>query len=330
MFIDFYNSDKICYNIVGEKMKDIKIMFMGTPVFAGEILEYLNELGYNIVSSVSQPNRLVGRKQQLMKTAVCEVSEKLNIQCFQPEDIRKEKDLILKQDIDMIITCAYGQIIPKEILDHPKLGCFNIHASLLPRLRGGAPIHKAIMYQEKQTGITIMEMSTKMDAGAMILKKAMDLDIDYTYESLSIQLIKLAKLAIKEALPLLISGGYPREIQDENQVSYAYNVSSEEEYISFDRDYETVLSHINSLIDSPVGYGIVDNQNIKIHKIRRSNDIYEAENGFIIGRVSKGLGVVVENKILIIDKLQLENKRVMSALDFLNGAGRNFINKRFE
>lgn len=311
-------------------MKDKKIMFMGTPVFAAEILAHLNKLGYNIVSTVSQPNRLVGRKQELMETPVYKLSEQLKIKCFQPENITAEKALILAEDIDLIITCAYGQIIPKAILDHPKLGAFNIHASLLPRLRGGAPIHKAIMYQEKQTGITIMEMSEAMDAGAMILKKKINLDLDYTYAALNTSLIEIAKAAIEEALPLIIEGDYQAIAQDESQVTYAYNVSKAEEFISFRRDYETVLAHINSLIDAPVGYGVVDGQNIKIHEIRRTNIEHAGENGLIVGRIAKGLGVVVDNKVIIIDKLQLENKRVMGALDFLNGAGRNFINQRFE
>lgn len=311
-------------------MKDIKIMFMGTPVFAAEILAHLNKLGYNIVATVSQPNRLVGRRQELKETPVYELSKKLDIKCLQPEDIRKEKALILAEDVDIIITCAYGQIIPKEILNHPTLGAFNIHASLLPRLRGGAPIHKAIMYQEKQTGITIMEMSEIMDAGAMILKKKINLEVDYTYASLTTSLIEIAKAAIEEALPLIIEGDYPVEAQDEAQVTFAYNISKADEFISFRRDYDTVLAHINSLIDAPVGYGVVNDENIKIYEVRRTNIEHAGENGLIVGRIAKGLGVVVDNKIIVIDKLQLENKRVMSALDFLNGAGRNFINQRFE
>ena len=216
-------------------MSEIRIMFMGTPIFAREILKHLSGLDYKIVASVSQPDRPVGRKRIIEETPVHQLSKELGIDCLQPHNIKDGIDQVLAYKPDMIITCAYGQIIPDEILNYPKLGSFNIHASLLPRLRGGAPIHKAIMYEEEKTGITIMEMIKKMDAGDMILKRELVLNNQHTTESLELELIDLAKESISAALPSLVDQSYSKEEQDESQVTYAYNISKEEEYITFDK-----------------------------------------------------------------------------------------------
>ncbi len=311
-------------------MNEIRVMFMGTPVFAQEILKHLNELNYNIVATVSQPDRLVGRKRVLTMTPVHELSESLGIDCIQPDRIKDNLDLVFSYKPDIIITCAYGQIVPKELLDYPKLGCFNIHASLLPKLRGGAPIHKAIMYEEEETGITIMEMAERMDAGNMILKKKIKLNNEYTTETLEVDLIDLAKDAIEEAMPLLIDNNYKSEVQDETLVTYAYNVSKEEEYISFDRPYSTVSAHIRSLISRPVGFGMIENLKVKLHKIRETELTENKENGTLLGNVDGGLGVVIDNRVLIIDELQPAGKTKISAVDFLNGIGQQLIGKRFD
>lgn len=311
-------------------MDEIRVMFMGTPVFAKEILKHLTDLNYNVVATVSQPDRHVGRKRILTMTPVHEYSEKLGIDCLQPERIKDDLQSIYDYKPDIIITCAYGQIVPKELLEFPRLGCFNIHASLLPKLRGGAPIHKAIMYEEKETGITIMEMAERMDAGDMILKKSIPLNNKHTTEILELELIECAKAAIEEALPLLITGNYSKEKQDENFVTFAYNVSKEEEYVKFDRKYSTVSSHIRSLISRPVGYGLIDGLKIKLHSVRETDLIEHKENGYIIGNVDGGVGVVIENRILIIDELQPAGKKKMNAVDFLNGMGQQLIGKRFE
>ena len=311
-------------------MDKIRIMFMGTPVFAEEILQHLHNLNYNVVATVSQPDRRVGRKKVKKQTPVRKLSDKLNIDCLQPEKIKNAQKEIFSYKPDLIITCAYGQIVPKDVLDFPKYGSFNIHASLLPKLRGGAPIHKAIMYQEEKTGITIMEMSKKMDAGDMVLKKEMPISNEHTTDTLTLDLIQMAKNAMEEALPHIIAQDYEAEKQDESLVTYAYNVSKKEEFISFDRDYDTVDSHIRSLISKPVGYGIVDGKKIKIHKCKRSEIASNAENGEILGMIEGGIGVAVDNKVLILEKVQMENKKSMTAKDFMNGAGQKLIGKKFD
>ncbi len=310
-------------------MENARVMFMGTPEFAKEILEHLIKLNYNIVASVSQPDRPVGRKRVLTQTPVKKLSIKHEIACVQPEQIKKSVDKVLSFKPDIIITCAYGQIIPKRILDYPKYGAFNIHASLLPKLRGGAPIHKAIMFNESETGITIMEMSEKMDEGDMILKNKIKISDEHTTKSLSLELIELAKQAIEKAMPLLLAQNYPKEKQNSDLATYAYNISKDEEFISFDRSFIEVDRHIRSLIDRPVGYGIVDGLKIKLHGVKHSQQTSDLENGTILGLVDDGIGVVVENKVLVLTKVQPAGKNIMAAKDFNNGQGQELIKRKF-
>lgn len=311
-------------------MKNIKIMFMGTPDFAKEILAHLIDLEYNIVATVSQPDRPVGRKRVMTKTPVKELSLESEITCIQPEAIKQSVSEVLDYEPDVIITCAYGQIIPKEILDYPKYGSFNIHASLLPRLRGGAPIHKAIMYNEAKTGITIMEMSEAMDEGNMICKREIEVTKQHTMSTLEKDLIEIAKQAIEVSLPHIIAMDYEAEVQDDDLATYAYNISKKEEFISFDKKYDDVDSHIRSLIDKPVGYGIIDGQKIKLHGVKRSEILKTKPNGTVIGLVDDGVGVIVENKVLVLTKVQPIGKKVMSARDFMNGLGQKLIGRQFE
>ena len=164
-------------------MKDIKIVFMGTPDFAVPIFKALAD-NYNVVAVVTQPDKRIGRKQILTPTPVKKVSALYNIPVLQPIKIKEAYQEVLKYKPDIIITCAYGQIIPKELLDYPKYKCINVHASLLPKLRGGAPIHHAIMDGYDKTGITIMYMDIKMDAGDIISQSETTITKDDTLASL--------------------------------------------------------------------------------------------------------------------------------------------------
>lgn len=271
-------------------MKNIKIMFMGTPDFAKDILTHLIDLEYNIVATVSQPDRPVGRKRVMTQTPVKELSVDNDIDCIQPEKINEAVDEVLSFEPDVIITCAYGQMIPNAILNYPKYGAFNIHASLLPKLRGGAPIHKAIMFNEAKTGITIMEMSQAMDEGDMICKKELKLNYQHTTASLELELIELAKQAIERALPHIIAQDYEAVAQDNEKATYAYNISKAEEFISFDKNYDDVDAHIRSLIDKPVGYGLINDNKIKLHDVKRSDIKQDKPNGTLVGLVEGGVG----------------------------------------
>ena len=194
-------------------MEQVKVVFMGTPDFSVPVLEGLIE-NYQVIGVVTQPDRRVGRRQEVVFSPVKEVALKHQISLFQPEKIRSNYDDILALEPDIIITCAYGQIIPKEILEYPKYGCINVHASLLPKLRGGAPIHHAIIDGYDKTGITIMYMDEAMDSGDIISQRETKiLDTD-TVESLHDRLSRLGRELLMDTLPSILDGSAKRIKQD--------------------------------------------------------------------------------------------------------------------
>ena len=203
--------------------KELKIVFMGTPSFAVPILEGLIE-NYKVELVVCQPDRKKNRKGDILIPETKELALKHHIEVFQPERIKEDYQRILDKNPDIIITCAYGQIIPKILLDTPEYGCINVHGSLLPELRGGAPIHWAIMRGYKETGITIMTMSEKMDAGDIISQEKLLIGEDETLESLYNRMSMLGKKLLLETIPGIINHTATFTKQDESKVTYAYNV----------------------------------------------------------------------------------------------------------
>ncbi|MDD6466869.1 MAG: methionyl-tRNA formyltransferase [Erysipelotrichaceae bacterium] len=316
-------------------MKKVKTLFMGTPEFACSILEqlYLEET-IEVVGLISQPDRKVGRKQVIVPTPTKVIALEHNTPVYQPEKLKADYEMVKEIQPDLIITCAYGQMVPDEVLSLPKLGCFNVHASLLPKLRGGAPIHKAIMYGEKETGITIMEMVHKMDAGDMISQKRIPIESYMTMGDLYHTLMKVGSELLHETLPSLLDGTYTRTPQDESQVTYAWNVSKEEEKIDFTKSYREVYDHMRSLIPSPVSYGICMNKKIKFWAVHESNLSTTKPNGTIVDFVEENhqvsLAIAVDGKLLMIDELQLEGKPKISARDFKNGQGKHYLNRVIE
>ena len=306
---------------------EIKIVYMGTPYFAQAVLESLIDAKYNIIAVVTQPDKPVGRKLIMEKSPVKYTAEVHQIPVLQPIKIRTDYQEILALKPDIIITCAYGQIIPEIILN--SFLCINIHASLLPKLRGGAPMHRAIMNGLDKTGITIMRMAKKMDDGDMIAQAEVAITLDDTVGSLQTKLIISASKLIKEYLPLILAGEVVYIPQDEHLVTFGYNITKEEEFVSFKDPYLVVYNHIRALIPWPVGYGTVDGVKIKLHKAHLSDEITDLDSGYIIGLKDNALAVAVENRVLLIDELQIEGRNKINAKDFVNGSGKKLINKLF-
>ena len=299
----------------------MKIVFMGTPTFGREILKCLHQNGYDVVLAVCQPDKYVGRKHVLTSCEVKQYCIENNIEVFQPVKIREDYSRVLEVNPDLIVTCAYGQIIPKIILD--KCKCINVHASLLPKLRGGAPIQHAIIDGYSTTGITIMEMSNKMDAGAIISQSSIDIDINDTYSSLHDKLITVATRLLLDTIGSVIDNSYVAIKQNENEVTFGYNILPQQEHIDFNKSYMQVYNQIRGLADVPYAYGIVEGKKVKLCQVSTSDIVSENVNGTIVF-VSKGLGVVVDNRVIVIEKLQLEGKNITSAKDFRNGVARNW------
>ena len=299
----------------------MKIVFMGTPTFGRVILKCLHQSGYDVVLAVCQPDKYVGRKHVLTSCEVKQYCIENNIEVFQPVKIREDYSRVLEVNPDLIVTCAYGQIIPKIILD--KCKCINVHASLLPKLRGGAPIQHAIIDGYSTTGITIMEMSNKMDAGDIISQSSIDIDINDTYSSLHDKLITVATRLLLDTIGSVIDNSYVAIKQNENEVTFGYNILPQQEHIDFNKSYMQVYNQIRGLADVPYAYGIVEGKKVKLCQVSTSDIVSENVNGTIVF-VSKGLGVVVDNRVIVIEKLQLEGKNITSAKDFRNGVARNW------
>ena len=299
----------------------MKIVFMGTPTFGREILKCLHQNGYDVVLAVCQPDKYVGRKHVLTSCEVKQYCIENNIEVFQPVKIREDYSRVLQVNPDLIVTCAYGQIIPKIILN--KCKCINVHASLLPKLRGGAPIQHAIIDGYSTTGITIMEMSNKMDAGDIISQSSIDIDINDTYSSLHDKLITVATRLLLDTIGSVIDNSYVAIKQNENEVTFGYNILPQQEHIDFNKSYMQVYNQIRGLADVPYAYGIVEGKKVKLCQVSTSDIVSENANGTIVF-VSKGLGVVVDNRVIVIEKLQLEGKNITSAKDFRNGVARNW------
>lgn len=308
--------------------KDIKIVFMGTPDFSVPVLEALIK-NYNVIGVVTQPDKQVGRHGEIRMTPVKELSLKYNIPVIQPERLRKESDLVLALKPDLIITCAYGQIVPKEIIDYPKYHCINVHASLLPRHRGGAPIHRAIMEGDKETGITIMYMDYGMDNGDIIAQSAIPITNEDTAETLFEKLSQLGATFLIETLPQILNGNIIPTKQIESEATFSYNIKPEDEIIDFNQDAQVVYNQIRGLNSWPVAYTKLNNKRIKVWASRVGSGNSNCEKGTIIKISNEGIHVQTKNGEIILTIIQPEGKKKMLARDYLNGIQKDeLIGKR--
>lgn len=300
-------------------MNNLKVIFMGTPEFSLPVLEGLNSK-YNVVMVVCQPDKPSNRGV-VQYSPVKNFAIKNNIKVFQPVNVKNEYHGILSEKPDLIVTCAYGQIIPKEILDYPKYGCINVHASLLPKLRGGAPIHRAIIEGHKETGITIMKMKEKMDAGDIISQVKTEILDDDTVGTLHDKLSVLARDLLLSTIPNIISGNINLVRQNEEEATFAWNIKREDEKIDFSKTTREIYNQIRGLNPWPGAYAILSGRIIKIWASRYGDKFFNEEvlNGQIVELYKDGIGVKTSNGEIIITELQLEGKRRMLANEFMNG-----------
>ena len=304
----------------------MKIVFMGTPVFAVPILKGLIDK-YDVIGVVSQPDKEIGRKKVLTKTPVKEVAEANNIEVFQPIKIREDYEKIIEWNPDMIITCAYGQIIPEEVLKLPKLGCINVHGSLLPKYRGGAPIHRSIINGDKETGITIMYMDKGMDTGNMISKRSIPIENNDNLETLSNKLSILGRDLLLDTLPSIIDGSNESIPQDESLVEYAYNIKPEEEQIDFNNNSLDIYNLIRGLSPAIGAYFMMDGERVKVFKSRIGTNKY-GKSGIIKNIYKDGIGISTKDGEIILEEIQPFGKKKMIVRDYLNGIDKNkLINK---
>ena len=306
------------------KKENVKIIFMGTTEFAGGILKSLLNNNYNVVGVVSQPDKEVGRKRILTPTPVKEVALKYNIPVFQPIKIRNEFDDILALEPDLIVTCAYGQIIPKKILDYPRLGCINVHGSLLPKLRGGAPIHHAIMDGLEETGITIMYMDVSMDSGDIISQRSIPITDNDNVGILWDKLSLLGRDLLIDTLPSIIDGTNNRIKQDESLVTFGFNVKREEEHLDFTKSAKDVFNHIRGLSPIPGANAVLDEVEFKIYD-SRIGDKKSGVSGEIVSIYKDGIGIMCSDREIIITDIKPFGKKRMLVNSYLNGIDKNSL-----
>lgn len=299
-------------------MTKIKIVFMGTPAFCVPLLISLIE-NYEVVGVVTKPDHIVGSKPQY--TPVKKIATQYQIKVWQPTVISTIIPDMKALKPDLIITCAYGKLLPGTLLSIPRLGCFNVHASLLPKLRGGAPIHWAIIRGYEKTGITIMKMSTLMDEGDIITQQVINIETTDNVGSLHDRLSYCARDLLLETIPNLISGNFKVIKQDAVQATYAYNIKREDERLNFNALPKDVFNQIRGLDPWPGGYAYLEDKIIKIWQARLGSNYYSDEviNGKIIKIYEDGIGVKVKGGEIIITELQIAGKKRVLARDYING-----------
>lgn len=310
-------------------MKDLKVIFLGTPEFSVPILNTLID-NCNVIGVVTQPDKEVGRKREIEFSPVKKVALEHNIKVFQPEKIRVEFQDILDMNPDIIVSCAYGQIIPTEILEYPKYKCINVHPSLLPKYRGGAPVHRPIINGDKETGVTIMFMAPGMDDGDIISQVKTEIGENETTGELNERLSAMGSKLLIETLPSIINGTNERIKQDESQVSFARIIKKEDELVDFDDTAINVHNKIRGLSPFPGGYSMLDGKRVKFYRSRVVEDNSNNPSGLIYKVDKTGLYVKTKENAVAIEELKIEGKKQLPIKDLLNGMKpEELLNKSF-
>lgn len=305
----------------------LRIIFAGTPEFAAHHLTALIENGYNIVGVLTQPDRPAGRGNKLTASAVKSVALQHNLPIFQPISLRDEQSQLQLAtfNADLMIVVAYGLILPQAVLDIPRLGCINVHGSLLPRWRGAAPIQRALWAGDQQTGITIMQMDAGLDTGNMICKASCDISTTDTSATLYDKLAILGPQTLIHALQQIENNNYQTQPQDEHDASYAKKLSKEEAKLDWQLSAQQLERCIRAFNPWPVSYFSIDNHLIKVWQANVINETTNALPGTIVNIGKSGIQIATGQGILNITQLQPAGKKPMSAQDLLNSRKEWFI-----
>ncbi|WP_031534384.1 MULTISPECIES: methionyl-tRNA formyltransferase [unclassified Bacillus (in: firmicutes)] len=301
-----------------------KVVFMGTPDFSVPVLQRLLEEKYDVIAVVTQPDRPVGRKKVLTPPPVKIEALKHNIPVYQPEKIRQSEELktIISLNPDIIVTAAFGQILPKELLDAPKYGCVNVHASLLPELRGGAPIHYSILQGKEKTGITIMYMAEKLDAGDIISVAEVKIEEEDTVGTLHDKLSVVGSDLLAETLPKLLAGEITPIPQKDEEATFAPNLKRSDEKIDWSTSGEEVYNKIRGLNPWPVAFTLYQGKVMKVWAGKKVTKTEEAAPGTIVEITDQGPVIATGNDTYIqLTEVQPAGKKKMDIGQFLRGAG---------
>lgn len=305
----------------------MNIVFMGTPDFGAKILSELVKK-HNVVLVVTQPDKIVGRKKEIEFSAVKKKALELNIPIFQPQNIRQEYQYIIDNyEFDLIVTAAYGQIVGTKLLYYPKYKSINVHGSLLPKYRGGAPIQRSIINGDNKTGITIMYMAKGMDSGDILAQKEINIDLNDNSDSMFEKLAILGASMINNVINDLVNDKITPIKQNSEEVTYAYNISHEEELLEFyNLDNIQIYNKIRGLSTNPGAYFKVNGFAIKVYESILSNDTTSYEPSTICDVKKDSFSISCKNNTVISFKvIKPEGKGIMNVKDFMNGKGKSII-----
>ena len=300
--------------------KPLKVVFAGTPEFAALHLQALIDSEHEVIAVYSQPDRPAGRGKKLQASAVKQLAIEHSIPIFQPPSLKAaEAQLALAElQADIMIVVAYGLILPACVLTTPKLGCLNVHGSLLPKWRGAAPIQRSIWAGDSETGVTIMQMDQGLDTGAMLFKQSLKISKEDTSVSLYQKLAEIGPKALLETLHTLTS--LQPQIQDDALASYAKKLTKEEAKVDWSLSAEQLERNIRAFNPWPVAFFTLNDFNIKVYSAEViKNDKPDIPAGQIVKSDKQGILVATGNNCLLLTKLQLPGKKPMSAADVLNG-----------
>ncbi|WP_265556002.1 methionyl-tRNA formyltransferase [Serratia grimesii] len=298
----------------------LRIIFAGTPDFAARHLDALLSSEHQIVGVFTQPDRPAGRGNKLTPSPVKVLAEQHHLPVFQPKSLRPEENQHLVADLnaDVMVVVAYGLILPKAVLDMPRLGCINVHGSLLPRWRGAAPIQRSLWAGDNETGVTIMQMDVGLDTGDMMYKIACPIEADDTSASLYDKLAQLGPQGMLATLQQMAAGTAKREVQDESLVTYAEKLSKEEARLDWNLSAAQLERCIRAFNPWPVSYFTLEDQPVKVWQATVLAQTTDAEPGTIIHADKQGIQVVTAEGVLNLTQLQPAGKKPMSAQDLLN------------
>ena len=298
----------------------LRIIFAGTPDFAARHLNALLSSEHQIVGVFTQPDRPAGRGKKWMPSPVKVLAEEKGIPVFQPVSLRPQENQQLVADLqaDIMVVVAYGLILPKAVLEMPRLGCLNVHGSLLPRWRGAAPIQRALWAGDRETGVTIMQMDVGLDTGDMLYKLSCPITAEDTSATLYDKLAQLGPQGLLATLTHIATGTATPEVQDEEQVTYAEKLSKEEALLDWSLSAAQLERCIRAFNPWPMSYFVIDDQPVKVWKASVINTQAKAEPGTIIEANKQGIQVATAKGILNLESLQPAGKKAMNTQDLLN------------
>lgn len=296
-----------------------RIIFLGTPQLSADCLKGLVERGFNIVGVITKEDKVRGRNNEIEASPVCKMAQQLSIPVHKPHRLNKDFDFIKRLQPDLLLTFAYGQLISDEVLSLSKYRPLNLHASLLPKYRGAAPIQYALRNGDKVTGVSLMQMVHEMDAGDVFAVKEIEIEPEDNYTTLTKKVSETALELACEALPLFFQDKLEGKPQDQDKVSFCPSIKKDEEILRLDADPNTFVNQVRSLSETPGGYLFNGDQILKIYKASYFSDSTGGKVGSLSRPSKKQLVLQLSKGQVLIQELQRPGKKKMTAMDYLNG-----------